>query len=85
MERRSADAQTLPVQWKFLTPMVWAPAFPIIRMTMGRVSKSAQPWVLGLAIVVANLHGLWLIQNPDLSDDALSGVPIGPNRSGRRV
>ena len=55
-------------QWKFLTPLVWAPLFPVIRMTTGRLSKRAQPWALGLAIAVANLHGFWLINNPDLSE-----------------
>ena len=55
-------------QWKFLTPLVWAPLFPIIRMTTSRLSKRVQPWAVGFAILVANLHGFWLIQNPDLSD-----------------
>ena len=63
----------IPAHWtidqkKFLTTLIWAPLFPIIRMTTNRLSKRAQPWFMGFAIVVANLHGFWLIQNPDLSD-----------------
>ena len=27
--------------------------------------------MIGSAILVANLHGFWLINNPDLSDEAL--------------
>jgi len=55
-------------EYKFLTPLVWAPLFPIIRMTTTRLNKRLQPWAIGFAIVVANLHGFWLIQNPDLTN-----------------
>ena len=84
MERRSGGTP-LPVQWKFLTPLIWAPAFPVIRITLGRMSKSLQPWGLGFAIVLANLHGFWRINNPDISNEALDGHEIGPNRRGRRL
>jgi len=55
------------VQWKFLTPLVWAPTFPVLRLATGRFPW-ARPWIVGSAILVANLHGFWLIQNPDLTD-----------------
>ena len=57
----------LPVQWKFLSPLVWAPTFPVLRLATGRFPW-ARPWIVGGAILVANLHGFWLIQNPDLTD-----------------
>ena len=52
---------------KFLTPLIWAPAFPVLRFATTRF-PAARPWVIGGAIIVANLHGFWLIQNPDLTD-----------------
>ena len=58
---------TLPVQWKFLTTLIWAPAFPIIRHSL-KAFPSARTYVLGGAILVANLHGFWLINNPDLEN-----------------
>ncbi|EOD35984.1 hypothetical protein EMIHUDRAFT_252484 [Emiliania huxleyi CCMP1516] len=48
-------------EWKFLTPLVWAPAFPFLR----RAPPSVRPYVFGGAILVANMHGF---NNPDLSD-----------------
>ena len=51
-------------EWKFLTPLVWAPAFPFLR----RAPPSVRPYVFGGAILVANMHGFWLINNPDLSE-----------------
>ena len=86
--------------WKFLTPLVWAPAFPFIRHTFSsptlrpyrlwvRASVPVKtqlartpihltralvpPQVVGGAICLANLHGFWLINNPDLSDEAIYG------------
>ena len=73
VDARGGRAQAMTIQWKFLTPLFWAPAFPIIRLGLGKLSKRAQPWGLGFAIVIANLHGFWLINNPDLSDEALAG------------
>jgi hypothetical protein len=84
MERRGAGGTPLPVQWKFLTPLIWAPAFPVIRISVGRMRKSLQPVAVGFAIVLANLHGFWLISNPDLSNDALEGYEIGPTRRRER-
>ena len=47
-------------EWKFLTPLVWAPAFPFLRRAppslCGRTSLVAPSWV-------ANMHGF---NNPDL-------------------
>jgi hypothetical protein len=63
----SWDSADLGVQWQFLSPLVWAPAFPILRYATVRY-PTARPWVIGGAIIVANRHGFWLIQNPDLSD-----------------
>ena len=31
-----------------------------------------RPYVIGGAIVAANLRGFWLIQSPDLSDEAIN-------------
>ena len=47
-------------EWKFLTPLVWAPAFPFLR----RALCAAVPLWCG-AILVANMHGF---NNPDLSE-----------------
>ena len=58
-------------QWKFLTPMVWAPAFPLLRGITSRMQTPARMATLGTAILIANLHAFWLINNPDLSDEAL--------------
>ena len=58
-------------QWKFLTPLIWAPAFPIIRHSTARMQPRARMIAVGTAIAIANLHGFWLINNPDLSDEAL--------------
>tara|TARA_A100001015_G_scaffold20708_1_gene23693 strand:+ start:431 stop:598 length:168 start_codon:yes stop_codon:yes gene_type:complete len=35
---------------------------------LGRISKRAQPWGIGITIIIANLHAFWLINNPDLTD-----------------
>ena len=57
--------------YKFLTPIVWAPAFPLLRLATTKLPP-LRPYVIGGAIVAANLHGFWLIQNPDLSDEAIN-------------
>ena len=57
--------------YKFLTPIVWAPAFPLLRLATTKF-PTIRPYVIGGAIVAANLHGFWLIQNPDLSDEAIN-------------
>ena len=67
-------------QWRFLSPLIWAPVFPIIRLSFGRISKRLQPYALATTIIMANFHAFFLIMNPDLSDEALDGVPIGPSR-----
>ena len=59
------------LDWKFFTPLIWAPTFPIIRMSTKNMQTSSRTAVIGVAILVANLHGFWLINNPDLSDEAL--------------
>ena len=74
--RHDGDAgrRKLPEQkldWKFLTPLVWAPTFPIIRMSTKNLRPGQRNLAIGVAILIANLHGFWLINNPDLSDDAL--------------
>ena len=52
--------------WKFLTPLIWAPTFPIIRMSSARLPPTSRNILIGAAILVANLHGFWLINNRDL-------------------
>mmetsp|Transcript_60536 Transcript_60536/g.160113 ORF Transcript_60536/g.160113 Transcript_60536/m.160113 type:complete len:96 (+) Transcript_60536:11-298(+) len=71
--RQSHGVAAIPAgQWKFLTPLLWAPTFPLIRLTTSHPRLQAvRPYVIGGCIVVANLHGFWLINNPDLSDEAL--------------
>ena len=70
-ERRKLSTwQELDLPWKFLTPVVWAPVFPILRMSTSRLPQYRLQ-ILGGAILIANLHGFWLINNPDLSDEAL--------------
>ena len=63
-------------KWKFFSTLFWAPAFPLIRATTARLTGWNRAVFLGSAILVANLHGLWLINNPDLSDEALSGTEV---------
>lgn len=73
------------VPWKFFTPLIWAPAFPFIRMACNR-RPQARPFVITAAILVANMHGFWLINNPDLSDEALDVEIVRtalPSRGGR--
>ena len=67
---RSWDDPILGVKWKMVTPLVWAPAFPIIRHSL-RAFPAMRTRIIFGCIVVANLHGFWLINNPDLSDEAL--------------
>ena len=67
---RSWDDQSLPIKWKFLTPIAWAPAFPLIRHGF-RSYPTLRTKIVAAAIIVANFHGYWLISNPDLSDEAL--------------
>ena len=64
---RSWNDSQLPVQWKFLSPLVWAPAFPVIRLSLSKFPR-ARTYIIAGAIVVANFHGVWLINNPDLTD-----------------
>ena len=71
--QHSADRQ-LPkpqMDWKFFTPLFWAPAFPFIRHSTKGMKPGTRNMYLGIAIAIANLHGFWLINNPDLSDEAL--------------
>ena len=73
-ETKDGARQKLPEQkldWKFLTPLFWAPTFPIIRLASKRLPPSQRNVLIGVAIGMANLHGFWLINNPDLSDEAL--------------
>ena len=60
-----------PLPWKFLTPLFWAPTFPFIRFSTKNWPQRQRNFALGIAIVLANLHGFWLISNPDLSEEAL--------------
>ena len=59
------------IPYKFLTTLIWAPAFPLLRLATSKLPH-LRPYVIGGAIVAANLHGFWLIQNPDLSDEAIN-------------
>ena len=68
------DRQKLPtpqMDWKFFTPLIWAPMFPIIRHSTKSLQPATRYTMIGVAILIANLHGFWLINNPDLSDEAL--------------
>ena len=81
--RRSLSASPF-MQWKFFTPLLWAPAFPIIRFSTAGMEPRKRHICLGVAILIANLHGFWLINNPDLSDEALAGSEVGPLRRSNR-
>ena len=70
-ERRKLQQQ--PVSWRFLTGLFWAPAFPMLRALTRNMESSMRLRTIGAAIVVANFHAFWLINNPDLSDEALYG------------
>ena len=63
-----------PTNWKFLTAIIWAPAFPAIRHMTARMEHYQRLRIVFAAIGVANLHAFWLINNPDLSDEALGIV-----------
>ena len=63
-------AHVAPDKYKFITCLVWGPTLPLLRLATLRF-PSARTYLFSAAIVVANLHGFWLIQNPDLSDEAL--------------
>lgn len=76
-ERRKLKEQE--VSWKFLSAMIWAPAFPIIRHSTSKLTGARRLQVIFSAIAVANLHAFWLINNPDLSDEAL-GITREPAR-----
>ena len=73
-QQGASDRQQLPLpqfQWKFLTPLMWAPIFPAIRLSTKSMSPGKRNICIGIAIGLANLHGFFLINNPDLSDEAL--------------
>ena len=63
----TANWRSAPIDWKFLTPLIWAPVFPTIRHSL-RYFPKARSYIFGGAIVLANMHGFWLINNPDLTD-----------------
>jgi hypothetical protein len=63
----SANWQSVNFQWKFLTPIIWAPLLPAIRHLL-RGYPQARTYTFAGAILLANLHGIWLINNPDLTD-----------------
>jgi len=67
---RAWDDPILGVKWEMITPLIWAPAFPFIRHSL-RAFPAMRTRIIFGCIVVANLHGFWLINNPDLSDEAL--------------
>ena len=67
---RTWNDPDLAIEWKFLTSLVWAPAFPLIRHSLRSFPQMRTRIMFG-CIVVANMHGFWLINNPDLSDEAL--------------
>ena len=62
---------TPQMDWKFFTPLIWAPIFPFIRHSTKNLQPNTRYALIGTAILIANLHGFWLINNPDLSDEAL--------------
>ena len=71
---RAAAERKLPepqLPWKFLTPLVWAPVFPMIRHSTKGLQPRSRNALIAVAIGVANVHGFWPINNPDLSDEAL--------------
>ena len=68
-ERPKLSTQLTQKQLKFLTPLLWAPTFPLLRIaTSSPGLQHWRPFIIAGTIVVANLHGFWLINNPDLSD-----------------
>jgi len=63
----SANWSLANFDWKFLTPIIWAPILPGIRHVLRSYPK-ARTYTFAGAILVANFHGFWLINNPDLTD-----------------
>ena len=68
-DRKRLETPELP--WKFLSPLMWAPIFPAVRLSTRSMPQGQRNVLIGVAILAANLHGFWLINNPDLSDEAL--------------
>lgn len=50
--------------YKFLTPLLWAPLFPVIRMSLSSYPK-ARTRAFICAILLANVHGIWLVNDPE--------------------
>lgn len=46
--------------WKMFTPLIWAPIFPVIRLTL-RNKPTARVRAFVAAIALANVHGIWLV------------------------
>lgn len=70
-----------PIDWKFITALIWAPAFPVIRHATSRMDHTKRLGCIFTAIAIANMHAFWLINNPDLSDEALGIVREPPPSS----
>ena len=50
--------------WKFFSPLLWAPVFPVIRIAL-KNRPSARTRAFVGAIALANIHGMWLVNDPD--------------------
>ncbi|KAG8466910.1 hypothetical protein KFE25_008289 [Diacronema lutheri] len=58
-----AASRTGP-NWKFFTPLLWAPVFPVIRLSL-RNRPTARVRAFVAAIALANMHGIWLVNDPE--------------------
>jgi hypothetical protein len=61
-EGRSGAGGSGP-NWKFFTPLLWAPVFPVIRLAL-RNRPTARVRAFVAAIALANVHGIWLVNDP---------------------
>ena len=67
-ERQRLSARPSNFNWLYLTPIAWAPAFPLLRLGLAKVPVHQRHWALGAAIFLANVHAIWLINQPDLRE-----------------
>lgn len=68
--------------WKFFTPLLWAPVFPIIRLSLAKRPAARTRAFVG-AILLANLHGIWLVNDP--GGELFSGWKFAPGVPPARV
>jgi hypothetical protein len=50
--------------WLMFTPILWAPVFPVIRLSL-RSRPVARVRAFVGAIVLANVHAFWIINDPE--------------------